>query len=109
MESRDVTQALAQALEQLRPPEDGAEEVESLHHARIDPRQIQLVFDQPKTILEAAGVKVTDESQIKVTASARARRQAAGAERQAAAAVRRRVIIIIIHYRNCDADIIIFY
>ncbi len=109
MEARDVTQALAQALERRRPPEHGEAEIESLHHAQIDARQIQLVFDEPRTILEAAGVKVADESQINVTAGARARRPSAEAQRQAAAAARRRIIIIIIHYGNCDADIIIFY
>jgi hypothetical protein len=101
MEIRDATEALAKSLRQDRPP--GGEDVESLHHALIGAGDLPAVLDNPRGVLEAVGVKVSDESQVNVTLKSKAVRS------QAAARRRRDIIIIIIHYGNCDADIIIFY
>jgi myo-inositol catabolism protein IolC len=100
MEIRDASDALAKALRETRP--DEAEDIESLHHARISRDDIPTILEDPRSVLEAVGVKVSDDSQINVTVKSQAVRAAARVRR-------RRIIVIIIHYRNCDADIIIFF
>ena len=104
MEIRDATEALAKSLRQARP--DEGEDVESLHHARIGADDVPTVLENPRGVLEAVGVQVSDESQVNVTLKSQAIRSKAARGR---ARARRDIIIIIIHYSNCDADIIIFF
>jgi hypothetical protein len=59
----------------------------------------------PNAALKAMGIPVSDASQVQVTMKNRADR--AMMEVAQRAAQLRRIIIIVIHYRNCDADIII--
>jgi hypothetical protein len=98
MKIKDGTEALSEALAKANPD---LEEVESIHQAEIDSSHMQTLLDDPKLALRILGVKTSDESQVQVTMKHRAQRDAK------AVALRRRIIIIIIHYRNCDADIII--
>ncbi|MGE3977717.1 MAG: hypothetical protein AB7F94_09005 [Nitrospira sp.] len=98
MEIKNATDLLSKALAQTN-PELG--EVESIHQAEIDATHIQTLLADPKIALKALGIKVSDESQVQTTLKLRSQREAQ------AVALRRRIIVIIIHFRNCDADVII--
>lgn len=98
MEIQNATEVLSKALAQAN-PELG--EVESIHKAEVDAAHIQTLLADPKIALKAMGIKVSDESQVQVTLKHRAQRNAQ------AVAQMRRIIVIIIHYTNCDSDIII--
>jgi hypothetical protein len=109
MEIHDDTEALRQFMLQADPDND---EVESIHRAEVDPASALTLMANPKAVLKAMGVPVSDASEVQITMKNRADRTMAGASAlgtQAAAVARlRRIIIIVIHYRNCDSDIFIF-
>jgi hypothetical protein len=98
MEIKNATEALSKALAQTTRE---LEDVESIHQAEIDSAHVQTLLTDPTVALKALGIQVSDASQVQVTVKNRAHRE------RRAAALRRRVIVIIIHYSNCDADIII--
>lgn len=90
-------------------PEDDM--VESVHRAEVDASHALVFMANPKEALKAIGVPVTDASRVDITMKNRASRDAvalsSATERKAQQALRR-IIIVVIHYRNCDSDIIIF-
>jgi hypothetical protein len=98
MEIYNATDAISKALADS----GGSRDVESVHQAIVDADLIPALLAEPKVALKAAGVKFSDDSQVQVTLKNRAHRDAQ-AQRL------RRIIIIIIHWRNCDTDIIIFF
>ena len=102
MEIKDDTEALRQAFSVLNPDVD---EVESVHRAELEPEHAMAFMANPKQALKAMGVPVSDESQVAITMKNRADRSAVLVG--SAAARIRRIIVIVIHYRNCDSDIII--
>ena len=96
MEIQNASDLLSKALADRG---QDSEEIESIHRAELDAKYLQTVLDEPEVVLKTLGIKVSAESQIQVTAKQRAHRQSP---------VRwRRIIIIVIHWRNCDSDIII--
>ncbi|TFW28200.1 hypothetical protein E4L96_02860 [Massilia arenosa] len=107
MEIKDDTEALRQYLSTTDPE---ADIVESVHRAEVDAATAMTIMANPKAAIKAMGVPTTDESAVQVTMKNRADRAAVTslATEAARAARLRRIIIIVIHYRNCDADIIIF-
>lgn len=98
MEIRNATEALSRELAQSTPT---LAEVESIHQAEIDSAHVQTLLADPTVALRALGIPVSDASQVQVTVKNRANRE------PRATALMRRIIVIIIHYTNCDADIII--
>lgn len=102
MEIKDDTEALRQAFSVLNPDVD---EVESVHRAELDPEHAMVFMANPKLALKAMGVPVSDDSQVAITMKSRADRTAVAMTTSAARI--RRIIIIVIHYRNCDSDVII--
>ncbi|MDP3668320.1 MAG: hypothetical protein WA191_18025 [Telluria sp.] len=102
MSIQDDTEALRKLFSQVNPD---VGEVESIHRAELDPEHALVFMANPKLALKAMGVPVSDESQVNVTLKNRAER--ATMSLTAAIARIRRIIVIVIHYRNCDADIII--
>lgn len=98
MEIYNATDAISKALADS----GGSRDVESVHQAIVDADLIPALLAEPKVALKAAGVKFSDDSQVQVTVKNRANRDPQ-AQRL------RRIIIIIIHWRNCDTDIIIFF
>lgn len=98
MEIKNATEALSKALSSDGDAELG--EVESINRAELDQSYLQTIVKEPAAVLKALNIKVSDESQIQVTAKHRANRKPQ--------AQRQRITIIIIHWRNCDTDIIIF-
>ncbi len=103
MEIQDDTEVLRKLFDGMNP--DGGE-VESVHRAELDPAAALSLMANPKAALKAMSIPVSAESRVDVTMKNRADR--ALMELDAATAARvRRIIVIVIHYRNCDADIII--
>lgn len=101
MEIHDDTEALRKLLAQMDPD---AGEVESVHKAELDAEASLTIMANPKLALKAMGGPVSEESAINITMKSRASRIASSLT---GAARLRRIIIIVIHYRNCDSDIII--
>jgi len=81
-----------------------ASELESMHSAEGDLKEVELALADPVGYLKAHKLKVTPESQVQVTVKHRSARPAVAG---AAPLARARVIIIVAHYRNCDTDIVI--
>lgn len=102
MAIQDDTAALRGLFDTINP---GMGEVESIHQAELDPAHAMALMANPKLAIKAMGIPVSDESQVNITMKSRADRDAGKVESQPQAL--RRVIVIVIHYRNCDADIII--
>jgi hypothetical protein len=102
MEIQDDTEALRDLFNDINP---GMSDVESVHQAELDPQHALALMANPKAALKAMGIPVSDASQVQVTMKNRASR--AMLEVAQKAAQLRRIIVIVIHYRNCDADIII--
>jgi hypothetical protein len=102
MDIQDDTEALRDLFNDINP---GMSDVESLHQAELDPQHALALMANPKAALKAMGIPVSDASQVQVSMKNRANR--AMLEVAQKAAQLRRIIIIVIHYRNCDADIII--
>lgn len=102
MEIQDDTEVLRQYFGKLD-PDSG--EIESVHRAELSAESAMPLMNDPKGALKAMGIQVSDESVVNVTMKNRADR--APVTLAARTALVRRVIVIIIHYRNCDADIII--
>lgn len=96
MEIKNASSSLSKLLGKATEPAD----IESVHQTQVDIKQLEKVVANPKSVVRAAGIKVSAQSQVHVTVKQRARRKMVSALR--------RIIIIIIHYRNCDADVIIF-
>lgn len=104
MEIQDDTEALRHLFAQVNPD---VAEVESVHRAELDPEHALALMANPKLALKAMGVPVSDASQVNVTMKNRADRATPTIGGAAQLTRLRRIIIIVIHYRNCDADIII--
>jgi hypothetical protein len=102
MEIKDDAEALRQLFNGMEP---GTGDVESIHQAELEPRMSLLLVANPKAALKAMAIPVSDESVVNVTLKNRADRAPVDADADTAAL--RRVIVIVIHYRNCDSDIII--
>jgi hypothetical protein len=102
MEIKDDTEALRQAFSTINPDVD---DVESIHRADLAPEHAMAFMANPKLALKAMGVPVSDESVVAITMKNRADRNATTVGTSAARI--RRIIIIVIHYRNCDSDVII--
>ena len=102
MDIQDDTEALRKLFLQMA-PEMG--DVESIHKAELDAEASLTLMANPKPALKAMGIPVSDESVINITMKNRASRTAGTLAAEAARL--RRIIIIVIHYRNCDSDIII--
>ncbi len=98
----DDTEALRRFMGQTNPDMG---ELESVHQAELDAVHAMALMANPKAGLKAMGVPVSDESQINITMKPRADR--ANSTVGAPMTALRRVIVVVIHYRNCDADIII--
>ncbi|HEY5800557.1 MAG TPA: hypothetical protein VIT92_10075 [Burkholderiaceae bacterium] len=109
MEIQDGTDALRQYFNKLDP---STSEIESIHQADLAPEAAMQLMGDPKGALKALGVPVSDESVVNITMKNRASRDVlpapASTDLAARAAARiRRIIVIVIHYRNCDSDVII--
>ncbi len=109
MEIQDDTETLRKLFDQIDP---GTSEVESIHKAELDAQHAMALMANPKMALKSMGIPVSDASQVNITMKNRADRDAgtvmdAGTMTATRAAQLRRIIVVIIHYRNCDADIII--
>jgi hypothetical protein len=99
MEIKDATDILSKALAEINV--HGGEMIESMYHAEIDAAYLETLIYNPKAVLKALNIKVSDESQVQVTLKQRAQRDSR------AMALRRRILIIVIHYTDCNGDIII--
>src|ERR1700741_3503932 len=97
MEIIDDTEALRRLFAQTDP---GTGDVESVHQADLDAAHAMALMADPKAAIKAMGIPVSAESRVEVTMKPRA-------SRDATASRIRRIIVIVIHYRNCDSDIII--
>ncbi|UGQ48758.1 hypothetical protein [Massilia endophytica] len=104
MEIQDDTEALRQLFMQME-PEIG--DVESVHKAELDPEAALTLMANPKAALKAMNIPVSAESHVQITMKNRADREVDDALTAARTARLRRIIVIVIHYRNCDSDIII--
>ncbi|WGG53195.1 hypothetical protein [Rugamonas sp. DEMB1] len=108
MEIQDDTDTLRKLFDQINP---GMGEVESVHKAELDAQHAMALMANPKMALKSMGIPVSDASQVNITMKNRADRDAGtvvdGTMTAGRAARLRRIIVIIIHYNNCDADIII--
>ncbi len=104
MEIQDDTEALRDLFNDINP---GMSDVESVHQAELDPQHALALMANPKAALKAMGIPVSDASQVQVTMKNRADRAMLAVAQKAAQLRRVIVIVIVIHYRNCDADIII--
>ena len=104
MQIQDDTEALRQLFNGLAP--DTAE-IESVHQAELDPQAALLLMANPKPALQAMGVPVSAESVVNVSMRNRAQRNQPLPASTTDAPRLRRIIIIVIHYRNCDSDVII--
>ncbi|MQA20780.1 hypothetical protein [Rugamonas rivuli] len=103
MEIQDDTEVLRKLFSDMN-PDSG--EVESVHRAELDPDMALSLMANPKAALKAMNIPVSAESRVDLTMKNRADR--APMDLGVASAARlRRIIVIVIHYRNCDADIII--
>ncbi|WP_377705075.1 hypothetical protein [Pseudoduganella sp. UC29_71] len=102
MEIQDDTEALRQHFASVDPDMG---DVESVHQADLDPATSLLLMADPKAALKAMNIPVSNESVVNVTMKNRADRTMLDLAARATAL--RRIIVIVIHYRNCDADIII--
>lgn len=102
MDIQDDTEALRKLFSGIE-PETG--EIESIHQAELGAEFAPALMANPKLALKAMGIPVSDQSAVNVTMKNRADRSDISVAAQAARL--RRIIIIVIHYRNCDADIII--
>lgn len=103
MEIQDDTAALRQLFDGVAP--DPAD-IESVHQAELEPETALLLMANPKAALQAMNVPVSEESVVNVSMRNRAQRNQPLPSATGAARVRR-IIIIVIHYRNCDSDVII--
>jgi hypothetical protein len=104
MEIQDDTEALRQLFMQMEPANG---EVESVHKAELEPEASLLLMANPKAALKAMNIPVSAESQVQITMKNRADRAVTEDLAAARTARLRRIIVIVIHYRNCDSDIII--
>lgn len=104
MEIQDDTEALRKLFAEMN-PDSG--EIESIHRAELEPDSALALMANPKATLKAMNVPVSVESRVDITMKNRADRATSSDLTAASAARLRRIIIIVIHYRNCDADIII--
>ena len=100
---QDDTEALRKLYNSLAP---NAGEVESIHQAELDPEAALLLMGNPKPALQAMNVPVSTESVVNVTMQNRAQRNQSLPDTNDVRRLRR-IIIIVIHYRNCDSDVII--
>jgi hypothetical protein len=97
MDVKDATEVLSKAFASA---DRTSEDLESLHRAELDASYLPALLREPKTALNALGIKLSEESQVQVSLKNRASRNPGG--------FRARIIIVIIaHWRNCDSDIII--
>jgi hypothetical protein len=103
MEIKDDTEALRRLFNAMS-PDTG--EVESVHQAELDAAAALLLMANPAAALRTMNIPVSDASVVNVTMKNRADRDAVGVTPDTAARLRR-VIIIVVHYRNCDSDVII--
>lgn len=103
MEIQDDTEVLRKLFADMNPD---AGEVESVHRAELDPDAALTLMANPKAALKAMNIPVSAESRVDLTMKNRADRVPMDLG-VASAARLRRIIVIVIHYRNCDADIII--
>jgi len=104
MEIQDDTEALRQLFMEME-PNNG--DVESVHRAELEPEASLLLMANPKAALKAMNIPVSVESQVQITMKNRADRAVQDTLTGAQTARLRRIIVIVIHYRNCDSDIII--
>ena len=109
MEIQGDAERLGKLFDQINP---GMGEVESIHKAELDAQHALALMANPKMALKSMGIPVSDASQVNITMKNRADRDAgtvmdSAGMMMAKAAQLRRIIVIIIHYGNCDADIII--
>jgi hypothetical protein len=98
MEIKDGTEALSKVFAEMSKEGD---EIESVHKAELSLSQLSNVMTDPKSVVKALGIQVSDESQVQVTVKHRAQRQSQVFAR------RKRIVVIVIHYGNCDSDIIV--
>lgn len=103
MEIQDDTDALRKLFAEMNPDSD---EVESVHRAELDPAAALALMANPKAALKAMNIPVSTESRVDLTMKNRADRATMELGFTSVARLRR-IIVIVIHYRNCDADIII--
>ncbi|HBB96632.1 MAG TPA: hypothetical protein DC054_14705 [Blastocatellia bacterium] len=96
MQIKDASEALSKLLGKATEQT----EIESVHQAQFDLKELAKVVADPRSVISALGLSVSKESQIHVTLKQRP-------ERTPSTTAMRRIIIIVIKYRNCDADIII--
>jgi hypothetical protein len=75
-------------------------DIQAVHYLEEQESALNSVIADPHAFLKKSNLAVSDQSQVQTTVKHRASR--------AAARLRRIIIIIVIHYRNCDTDIIIF-
>jgi hypothetical protein len=106
MEIQDDTEALRKLFAEMN-PDSG--EIESIHKAELEPDAALALMANPKAALKAMNVPVSVESRVDITMKNRADRVTSSdlSAASASAARLRRIIVIVIHYRNCDADIVI--
>lgn len=103
MEIQDDTDALRKLFAEMN-PDSG--EVESVHRAELDPEMALALMANPKAALKAMNIPVSAESRVDLTMKNRADRATMELGFTSMARLRR-IFIIVIHYRNCDSDIII--
>lgn len=86
------------------------QDAESVHIGEADPQDVAIALKDPRAFLRGAGVKMTEDSEIKVTLMQRDDRHAETDTKFLAAAptvAEARSVIIIIHYACCCGEIII--
>jgi hypothetical protein len=102
MEIKDDTDALRKLFADMD-PDSG--DIESIHQAELDAAASLRLMANPKAALKAMNIPVSNESRVDITMKNRADRLVQ--DMSAPTTQLRRVIVIVVHYRNCDADIII--
>jgi hypothetical protein len=75
-------------------------DIQAMHYQEEDAGILNSVLADPHAYLKKYKLAVTDQSQVQTTVKHRAARTVAR--------LRRVIVIIVIHYGNCDTDIIIF-